>query len=67
MVFGKVVHDSVASLTDVGARREFWMLFAMAVLVLAMGIYPVRRSPMSPMPRLDRLLQHVSVSKLKIE
>jgi NADH-quinone oxidoreductase subunit M len=65
VVFGRIVHESVGSLTDVGAR-EFWMLFAMAVLVIAMGVYPKPFTDVTD-ASVERLLQHVSVSKLKIE
>ncbi|MEZ5653505.1 MAG: NADH-quinone oxidoreductase subunit M [Burkholderiaceae bacterium] len=65
VVFGRVVHESVAGLTDVGPR-EFWMLIAMAVLVLAMGIYPKPFTDVTD-ASVEKLLQHVAVSKLKIE
>lgn len=65
VVFGEVANENVAALTDVGPR-EFWMLFAMAVLVLFMGIYPKPFTDVTD-ASVAKLLQHVSVSKLKIE
>jgi NADH-quinone oxidoreductase subunit M len=48
---------------DVG-RREFWMLVAMALLVLGMGIYP---KPVTDMTEASAkaLLEHVAASKLE--
>jgi hypothetical protein len=39
VVFGAVANHHVAELKDVN-RREFWMLAALAVAVLWMGLYP---------------------------
>jgi NADH-quinone oxidoreductase subunit M len=39
VVFGAVANEGVAGLSDLN-RREFWLLAAMAVLVLGMGIFP---------------------------
>ncbi|MCE2679646.1 MAG: NADH-quinone oxidoreductase subunit M [Burkholderiales bacterium] len=62
VVFGDVANSHVAELEDVNSR-EFWMLMTMAVLVLAMGLYPkpftdvMHESVMS-------LLKHAATSKL---
>ncbi|MCO5106643.1 MAG: NADH-quinone oxidoreductase subunit M [Burkholderiaceae bacterium] len=63
VIFGAVANDHVAKLQDVG-RREFWMLTAMALLVLGMGIYP---KPVTDMTEasVKALLEHVAVSKIK--
>jgi NADH-quinone oxidoreductase subunit M len=39
VIFGAVANAHVAELTDVSAR-EFWLLTAVAVAVLVMGVYP---------------------------
>jgi NADH-quinone oxidoreductase subunit M len=39
VIFGAVANDNVAKLTDVGSR-EFWLLAAVAVGVLVMGVWP---------------------------
>jgi NADH-quinone oxidoreductase subunit M len=61
-VFGAVANEHVAQLKDVNAR-EFWMLSALAVLVLFMGLYP---KPFTDVMHVsvDALLKHVAVSKL---
>jgi len=63
VIFGAVANDHVAKLQDIG-RREFWMLTAMALLVLGMGIYP---KPVTDMTEasVKALLEHVAVSKIK--
>jgi NADH-quinone oxidoreductase subunit M len=53
VVFGAVANDHVAALKDIG-RREFWLLGAVALAVLAMGVYPK--------PFID--VMHVSVADL---
>jgi NADH-quinone oxidoreductase subunit M len=63
VVFGEVANEGVAGLSDLN-RREFWMLTLMAVLVLAMGIYPAPVTDMIDVS-VDALLQHVAVSKLR--
>jgi len=62
VVFGAVANEHVAQLKDVNAR-EFWMLSALAVLVLFMGLYP---KPFTDVMHVsvDALLKHVAVSKL---
>jgi NADH-quinone oxidoreductase subunit M len=63
VIFGAVANDHVAKLEDVG-RREFWMLTAMALLVLGMGVYP---KPVTDITEasVNALLEHVAVSKIK--
>jgi NADH-quinone oxidoreductase subunit M len=63
VIFGAVANDKVAKLQDVG-RREFWMLVVMAVMVLAMGLYP---KPVTDITgaSVDALLKHVAISKIK--
>ncbi|MCR2746621.1 NADH-quinone oxidoreductase subunit M [Limnobacter parvus] len=62
VVFGEVANDDVKKLTDVNSR-EFMMLGALAVLVMAMGLYP---KPFTDVLQVsvDALLQHVAQSKL---
>ncbi|MEW6203859.1 MAG: NADH-quinone oxidoreductase subunit M [Pseudomonadota bacterium] len=62
VVFGEVANDDVKELTDVNTR-EFMMLGALAVLVMAMGLYP---KPFTDVLQVsvDALLQHVAQSKL---
>ncbi|HEY1058994.1 MAG TPA: NADH-quinone oxidoreductase subunit M [Limnobacter sp.] len=62
VVFGDVANDDVKDLQDVNTR-ELLMLGAMAVLVLAMGLYP---KPFTDVLQVsvDALLQHVAQSKL---
>lgn len=62
VVFGEVANDNVKELTDVNTR-EFMMLGALAVLVMAMGLYP---KPFTDVLQVsvDALLQHVAQSKL---
>ncbi|MBN9428034.1 MAG: NADH-quinone oxidoreductase subunit M [Burkholderiales bacterium] len=63
VIFGAVANENVAKMKDVN-RREFWMLMAMALLVLGMGIFP---KPVTDMTEasIDALLKHVAVSKIK--
>jgi NADH-quinone oxidoreductase subunit M len=63
VVFGEVANSHVAELQDVNPR-EFWMLAALAIVSLWMGLQP---KPVTDMlgPSVDNLLKHVSVSKIK--
>ena len=63
VVFGAVANDRVAGLQDVD-RREFWMLMAMAALVLFMGLYPRPFTDVTD-ASVERLLEHVSQTKIK--
>ncbi len=62
VIFGDVANDNVRTLTDVTAR-EFWMLMALALLVLAMGLYP---APFTEIMQksVQELVLHVAKSKL---
>ncbi len=62
VIFGKVANEQVAALQDLNAR-EFVVLGALAVAVLALGLYP---GPLLDVmgPSIDQLIQHVTVSKL---
>ncbi|MDE2089665.1 MAG: NADH-quinone oxidoreductase subunit M, partial [Gammaproteobacteria bacterium] len=62
VVFGKVGNDKVATLTDINAR-EFVVLGALALVVLAVGVWP---EPLVNVMHasVQNLLQHVAVSKL---
>ncbi len=59
---GDVANDDVRTLEDINAR-EFFMLSALAVAVLWMGLYP---KPITDVmgPSVAQLLQHLAVSKL---
>ena len=63
VIFGPVANDGVARLKDVD-RREFWMLMAMAALVLYMGLYPRPFTDVTD-ASVERLLEHVSQTKIK--
>jgi NADH-quinone oxidoreductase subunit M len=63
VIFGTVANEHVAGLKDVD-RREFWMLMAMAALVLFMGLYPKPFTDVTD-ASVERLLEHVSQSKIK--
>jgi len=60
--FGAVANDHVRDLVDIG-KREFAMLFVLAVAVLAMGLYP---KPFTDVMHesVSGLLRHVAVSKI---
>jgi NADH-quinone oxidoreductase subunit M len=62
VVFGDVANDHVRQLTDIGGR-EFWMLASLAVLVLAMGVYPKPFVDVMHATVVD-LLAHVAQSKI---
>ena len=63
VIFGSVANHHVAEMKDLN-RREFWMLVALAVAVLWMGIQP---KPVTDVidPSVKALLEHVAVSKIK--
>ena len=63
VIFGAVANEHVAALKDVD-RREFWMLMAMAALVLYMGLYPKPFTDVTD-ASVEALLQHVSQTKIK--
>jgi len=62
VVFGTVANERVAALTDLN-RREFFILGALAVAVLVLGLWP---APLIDVMHatLENLLAHVMVSKL---
>jgi NADH-quinone oxidoreductase subunit M len=62
VIFGEIANDNVRNLTDINAR-EMLVLTVLAVLVIAMGVYP---KPFTDVMHLsvDALLQHVAVGKL---
>ena len=62
VIFGAVGNDHVAELKDVDSR-EFWMLVAMAALVMFMGLYPKPFTDLTE-TSVRHLLEHVSISKL---
>ena len=62
IVFGPIGNERVAQMNDVNLR-EFWMLFAMALLVLGLGVYPKIVTDMTD-ASVQALLQHVSWSKI---
>jgi NADH-quinone oxidoreductase subunit M len=62
VVFGAVVNDHVRELADL-SRREFWLLALLAVLVVAMGVYPKPLVDVMHTSVAD-LLAHVARSKL---
>ncbi len=63
VIFGVVANDKVAGLKDLN-KREFSMLLVMAIIVLAMGIYP---KPFTDATNasVDKLLKHVAISKIQ--
>ena len=62
VVFGAVANPNVAALKDVDSR-EFWMLMALAAMVLFMGLYPKPFTDLTE-TSVSALLEHVSISKL---
>ena len=62
VIFGAVANARVAALSDLN-RREFWLLAAVAIAVLAMGVYPKPLIDVMHVSVAD-LLAHVAKSKL---
>ena len=62
VMFGDVANDNVAQLQDIN-RREFWMLASLAIIVLAIGLWP---APLTEVMHssVENLLSHVSQSKI---
>ncbi|MEO5573149.1 MAG: NADH-quinone oxidoreductase subunit M [Gammaproteobacteria bacterium] len=62
VIFGKIANDGVAALNDINTR-EYIVLGALAVAVLAVGIYP---APLIDVmhPTVEHLLEHIMQSKL---
>ncbi len=65
VVYGKVLNDEVAALNDID-RREILTLGILALMVLAVGVWP---NPVLDVMHvsIDNLLQHVEVSKCLTE
>ncbi len=65
VVYGKALNDEVAALNDVN-RREILMLGILALMVLAVGLWP---NPVLDVMHvsIDHLLQHIEVSKCLTE
>ena len=70
VIFGAIANARVAKLTDVG-KREFVLLGAMAVLVLAIGIYPkpftdaINPSSTSLLAQTNRTAQPVEAASVR--
>lgn len=62
VVFGAIVHEHVAQLSDLN-KREFFMLGVLAIAVIAMGIYPAPFTDAMQVSVTD-LLKHVAASKI---
>lgn len=62
VIFGAVANEQVAALTDIG-KREFLMLSLLAIVVIAMGVYPAPFTDVMQTSVAD-LLKHVAVSKV---
>jgi len=62
VMFGDIANDNVAQLTDIN-RREFWMLASLAIIVLAIGLWP---APLTEVMHssVEHLLSQVSQSKI---
>jgi NADH-quinone oxidoreductase subunit M len=60
--FGPIANPQVAALKDINGR-EFFMMGALSICVLWMGVYP---KPFTDIihPAVINLLQHVAISKL---
>jgi NADH-quinone oxidoreductase subunit M len=62
VIFGEIVHDTVAALKDVNTR-EFVLLLVLLVCVVVMGVYPAIVTDLIQTSVSD-LLKHVVLSKL---
>ena len=62
VMFGPVANDKVAALSDID-NREFFVLGAMAVAVLVLGLWPAPLVEVMDASIVD-LLKHIAVSKL---
>jgi len=62
VMFGEIANDNVAQLTDIN-RREFLMLASLALIVLAIGLWP---APLTEVMHssVEHLLTQISQSKL---
>ena len=62
VIYGKIIHDGVAKLNDLNGR-EFFVLSALAVAVISLGIWPAPLLEVMA-PSVEHLLLHLSESKL---
>ena len=62
VIFGDVANDGVAALEDIN-NREFFILGALAVAVLALGLWPAPLVEVMD-ATVNNLLKHIAVSKL---
>jgi NADH-quinone oxidoreductase subunit M len=62
VIFGAVANDRVAALQDLNSR-EFFVLGALAVAVLAMGVYPLPFTEVMH-ASVNELLRHVAIPKI---
>jgi NADH-quinone oxidoreductase subunit M len=64
VIYGDIANDGVRGLTDIN-RREIVILASLAVMVLALGVWP---APLLEVmgPSVDNLLEHISRSKLPL-
>ena len=62
VIFGPVVHERVAALTDINVREGVFLAM-LALCVLAMGLYPL---PLTELMHASvaELLEHVATGKL---
>jgi NADH-quinone oxidoreductase subunit M len=62
VIFGDVANDNVAALNDLN-QREFWMMATLAVIVLAIGLWP---QPLTDVMHasVEHLLTQILQSKL---
>ena len=62
VIFGEIANDNVAKLEDIN-RREFWMLASLAIIILAIGLWP---APLTDVMHasVEHLLTQVSQSKI---
>lgn len=61
VLFGEVVNENVAALTDVNPR-EFWMLASLAFFVLLLGLWPDLLANVMH-ASVENLVQHISIPK----
>lgn len=61
VILGEIANDKVAALTDIN-RREFWMLAALAVFVLLLGLFPSLVASVMH-ASVENLVEHISIPK----
>ncbi|QEP43464.1 NADH-quinone oxidoreductase subunit M [Ectothiorhodospiraceae bacterium BW-2] len=62
VLFGKVVHDHVATMEDL-SRREFLIMAILALMVLLLGLWPAPLLEVMT-PSVDNLIQHLATPKI---